>query len=252
MRNKFITTEPREREFYKGIPIHADLGLHEEAFALFEKYCAKGATALDVGAGAGAFSQRLADAGYRPTALDVDKEKWIPRDIEFLNLDINKGVSASVDKTYDAACCLEVVEHVENPWELARDLRKVVEPGGLLLLTTPNITSFWSRMYFLRSGYFHGFMPYDLDYGHISPISAHEMKLIAKNTGWEILEIRPGGYLPIFDFSEPTKLPLLFSNLFRWFFYLVSKNHKEGWCLMFMMRKLPDDEATYSPGKYRL
>jgi len=64
------------------------------------------------------------------------------------------------------------------------------------------------------------------------------------------LQIQPGGYLPLFDFSEIKKLPLLFSNFFRWFFYLISKNNKTGWNLFFVLQKLDDKECVYTPGKF--
>ena len=69
---------------------------------------------------------------------------------------------------------------------------------------------------------------------------------IADNTGWELLEIKDGGYLPIFDFSE-FKIPLLLSNAFRWLFYLVSKNFKKGWCLIFVFKKKSVDFTLSMP-----
>ena len=63
MRNWLINTEKKETEFYKGIQMHADTGMHEQAAALFRRHVPAGSTVLDVGAGA--FSQRLRDLGYR-------------------------------------------------------------------------------------------------------------------------------------------------------------------------------------------
>jgi len=249
MRNKFISTEIKKTEYYSGIQIKADLGVHEQAFDLFSKYVKANSTVLDIGAGAGAFSKRLHDAGYKVSALDIEESEWKAKEVEFLKLDINKGISASVNRVFDSLCCLEVIEHVENPWGLMRDMRNVLKTGGILLLSTPNITSFWSRVYFLRSGFYHQFMPYDLSYGHINPMSAYEIELIAKNTGCKLFQIQPGCYLPLFDFSEIKKLPLLFSNIFRWFFYLISKNYKTGWNLFFVLQKLDDKECVYTPGK---
>lgn len=250
MRNWLISTEKKQTEYYDGIEIHADIGLHEQAFEFFTKYVEKGTKVLDIGAGAGAFSKRLYNNGYNVEAIDVETFEWIPKEIPFLKLDLNKGLKSSVNKTYDALCCLEVIEHLENPWGFLREINSITNIGGKLLLTTPNITSFWSRMYFLRSGHFHGFMPYDLSYGHINPLSGYEIELIAKNTGWKVLEIRAGGYLPIFDFSE-FKPKLLFSNLFRWIAYIISKGHKKGWVLMFMLEKVDESEIVYKPGDYK-
>src|SRR5688572_21304377 len=176
MRNWLITTEKKELQYYKGILIHADTNVHEQAATLFQQHVAPKAEVLDVGGGAGAFSQRLVDLGYRVTALDSDPDKWQPANIPLLRLDSDSGIAASVDQTFDAACCLEVIEHVENPWNLLREIYSVVKPGGYLLLSTPNVTSFLSRATFALTGRFHQFEESDLSYGHINPVSAFELE----------------------------------------------------------------------------
>jgi 2-polyprenyl-3-methyl-5-hydroxy-6-metoxy-1,4-benzoquinol methylase len=236
MRNWLINTKPKELEYYKGMLIHADTGVHEQAAALFARYVKTGACVLDVGAGAGAFSQRLADAGYAVTALDVDPDKWLPKEIPFLKLNIDAGIAASVAGQFDAACCLEVIEHVENSWNLLREIYAVIKPGGRLILSTPNITSFFSRLIFLRTGQFHQFSEADLAYGHINPITSFEISVIAARTGWKILETRPGGYLPVCDFSS-WHLKTLAFNFMRVCGYLVARGQKRGWCLFFVLEK---------------
>jgi len=238
VRNWLINTESKELQYYKGILIHADIGVHEQGAEIFTKYVPKGQRVLDVGAGAGAFSQRLADLGYRVTALDVDPEKWIPADIPFMQLEIDAGIAASVQDTFDAVCCLEVIEHVENPWNLLREIYSVVRPGGYLLLSTPNITSFLSRGIFFLSGRFHQFDDGDLSYGHISPISSFELEYAARKCGWEVLEITGGGSLSVFDFTtlRPIKWTVAL-NFLRGFAYVVGKGHQKGWCLFYVLRK---------------
>ena len=236
MRNWLINTEPKQLEYYQGMLIHADLGVHEQAAALCREYLAPGARVLDVGAGAGAFSQRLCDMGYAVTALDVDPAKWLPRHIPFVQLDIDAGIAASVRDSFDAACCLEVIEHVENPWNLLREIHAILPPGGRLILSTPNVTSFLSRWIFLRKGQHHQFDEAALAYGHINPISAFELRVMASRTGWRVLEIRPGGYLPVFDFTSlhPKALAV---NLLRPLFYLMAQGEKRGWCLFVVLEK---------------
>ena len=236
MRNWLITTRPKQLEYYKGMLIHADTGMHDQAIALFRAYVPIGSSVIDIGAGAGAFSRRLADSGYAVTALDMDIDEWTPREIPFVMLNIESGMSSCLRATFDAACCLEVIEHVENPWNVLREIHSMLKPGGRLILSTPNITSFLSRLTFLRTGQFHQFSDADLAYGHISPITAFELSTIARRVGWKILEVRPGGYLPIFDFSSFSARSLAL-NALRGLIYLVARGQKRGWCLFFVMEK---------------
>ena len=41
-------------------------------------------------------------------------------------------------ESFDAAVCVEVIEHVRNDEVFVRQIARVLEPGGLLYLTTPN------------------------------------------------------------------------------------------------------------------
>lgn len=237
MRTKWVSTEPKQLEYYDAILIHADSGLHEQVTDRLSRYLPKGAAVLDMGAGSGALSKRLADLGYQVLALDVEQERFQPQGIEFRHLDLELGVAESLaGRRFDAICSLEVIEHLRNPWQMMRDCEKALEPGSLLILTTPNITSFYSRLRFLFTGRFHQFEDKDLSYGHINPLTFAEVELIARESGFEVLERRPGGYLPLIDLSGRfwRSLP---GNLIRLLVYPFMRGPKEGWCLIYVLRK---------------
>ena len=167
--------------------------------ALVEKHVAPGGRVLDVGAGSGAFSRRLQDHGYRVVATDIDSHAWRASGVPFVATDTERGLAQSIGEPFDAVCCLEVMEHVENPWQLARELARLLCPGGIALISTPNVSSFLSRVRFLRTGRFHQFQERDRDYGHVRPITDLEMRTLLQRAGLEVREVLAGGYLPVFD-----------------------------------------------------
>jgi 2-polyprenyl-3-methyl-5-hydroxy-6-metoxy-1,4-benzoquinol methylase len=236
MHTWLVNTNKKELEYYKGMVIHADTGMHEQAMCLVEKYLDVKSTVLDLGAGSGAFSQRLLDHDYFVHAVDIDANNWAPKEIRFFSIDINHGISPYLSQKYQGVCCLEVIEHLENPWSLLRDIHLLIDSGGILILSTPNITSFLSRLIFLRTGLFGGFNQEALGWGHINPISTFEFEFIAEQTGWEIIEIKPGGYLPVFDLYQLT-WKKLFENVLRGLFYPFMKGQKRGWTLLYVLKK---------------
>ncbi len=48
------------------------------------------------------------------------------------------------DDSFDFAVCLDVIEHLDNDLQTLRELRRVIRPGGRLLVTVPAYPSLWS------------------------------------------------------------------------------------------------------------
>ena len=49
------------------------------------------------------------------------------------------------DGSFQAVICLEVLEHVRDPFRAAAELRRVLAPGGTLLLTTPFLLQYHGK-----------------------------------------------------------------------------------------------------------
>lgn len=179
--------------YYNGLLMRAHPRLHEEALNRLRHFAPSGAGVIDLGAGQGAFSMRLRDAGYTVTAVDKNIQDFKADDISFVDVDFDDAeqvenfCNRSREK-YDIAIGMEVIEHVEDPWSYCRLLLSTVKPGGVVLITTPNPGSIFSRVEFLLTGLFlHFDMAGYYGAGHINPITFHEFELIAKGTGSEIL-----------------------------------------------------------------
>lgn len=53
-------------------------------------------------------------------------------------LDVCNNNSEIVDSNYfDVVLCAEVLEHCLNPFSAIEEMRRIIKPGGILLLTTP-------------------------------------------------------------------------------------------------------------------
>ncbi len=96
---------------------------------------------LDVGCGEGFFTAALLEAGAHPLGVDVAREPLrrarlrAPR--AQLRL-VEDGMPLPIaDASFDAVWAGEVIEHVADTSGWLSELRRVLRPGGRLLLSTP-------------------------------------------------------------------------------------------------------------------
>ena len=137
-------------------------GTHENFLKFFEKKEFPRTTKiLDIGAGHGAFTQRLLSMGYDVSACDLFPELFELDEIECKKVDIT-GEFPYPDESFDLVIAIEVSEHIIDHENFFREANRILKPNGQFLLSTPNILSLKSRIRFLFRGYYYSFGPLEL------------------------------------------------------------------------------------------
>jgi 2-polyprenyl-3-methyl-5-hydroxy-6-metoxy-1,4-benzoquinol methylase len=247
--DRFWIGTRRVRE-YRGRQVCADTDLHERAVERLRPHVPAGATIVDVGCGEGAFALRMVDSGFAVVGLDmIDADEHPARDeiayveVDLLDAGAREAFLEEHRERYDAVVLLEVIEHVHDPWQVLEFCRALLRPEGTLLLSTPNITSFFSRFRFLTSGRFHQFEPGDLSYGHINPMTAMMVATVMSETGFELLEKSPGPRMPVFVWDSGVKgLGHRVFHLVSWLAAaaltpLMRGGDLDGWSLILVARR---------------
>jgi len=106
-----------------------------------------GAKILDVGSGEGVLVEELRRGGWDAIGLDLNYEgDWVRRgDVRAIPFP---------SSSFDAVTCLDTLEHLEfvdQPKALA-EVNRVLRPGGVLLLSVPNLAHLNSRLRLLLRG----------------------------------------------------------------------------------------------------
>lgn len=155
---------------------------------------------LDIGCGDGKFSLLLKQRAQAQEVYGVDISKEA---VELAKAIGVKAFEADIDQrplpfeanSFDAIFCGEVVEHLIDPDHLLDEIHRTLKPGGIAIITTPNLAAGYNRVALLF-----GFQPFQADAGY-----RHYVGKMMKfgNSG--------GGHLRLFTYRALKELLILHS-----------------------------------------
>jgi SAM-dependent methyltransferase len=173
-------------------------GLHETVLKILQPL-AKGRI-LDCPAGEGALVERLVAAGFDVRACDLYDELFRLDNVEIKKGDLS-GTLPYPGKSFDFITSLDGLEHIDSPPQAFREYRRLLKPGGHLIISVPNIMNVEERLKWLLFGYTSHFKPLSnqfkaqIDYDtagrpaiavHANPIGYNELRYLLELNGFEI------------------------------------------------------------------
>ncbi len=122
---------------------------------LARRHAPQARSALDIGAGAGLLVREARAAGL--DAEGVEPSRWLVEQARRLHgIDLRCGVYPHPElegRRFDIVFLVDVIEHVAHPVELLRAGRGALEPGGVFVVVTPDVSSVAARI--LRGRWWH-------------------------------------------------------------------------------------------------
>lgn len=199
----------------------------------FLKYLEKNDKVLDLGCGNGQDSLKASAVGAK--VIGVDKQMVSsPQNFDFQQADLEKPLDFK-SNFFNRVLFLDVLEHLNNRDQIMKEVKRVLKPKGLLLLSIPNSETNWKRLqrkYGLNSF---------ADSDHKKEYSLKEAKKVCSQAGFKILDIYPTvldtPLAPIIDLIGGISLSL-YEKLSSWKSRVVRDNFDQSTGFRIICQKL--------------
>lgn len=152
---------------------------------------------LDIGAGTGLMCLAAQERGLRATG--VEPSDWavsVARDRN--QVDVRQGTFPHpelIGRRFDLITLIDVVEHVTQPMGLLRQIASALVPGGLLVVTTPDVRSIAARLLGRRWWHFRA--------AHVCFFNPQTMRVALGQAGLQIARVENYGWcFPLGYLSE--------------------------------------------------
>lgn len=104
---------------------------------------------LEIGFGGAAFLIGMRELGWQVEGIDMDPQA-VEKARRIYGLSVRQGELSEQrypDASFDAITMSHVIEHVPDPIGLLRECRRILAPGGRLVITTPNTAALGHRKF---------------------------------------------------------------------------------------------------------
>jgi 2-polyprenyl-3-methyl-5-hydroxy-6-metoxy-1,4-benzoquinol methylase len=186
------TTVPSTLERARQTEGISNRAIYEMVAAAVDEINRADAVLLDVGCGVGNLRQFVMGRVGRYIGVDILRYDAFPVDAEFQPANLDSGRIDLPDGSADIVAAVETIEHLENPRAFVRDLVRLVKPGGWVIVTTPNVLSWLSKLSLLLKGHFTAFGPGEYP-AHITPLLELDLQRIATECGLAEVQLRYSG-----------------------------------------------------------
>ena len=160
---------------------------YNNIYQLLEKHT-KGRKLLDIGSGPGFFLKCGQDKGWEVLGFEPSKQAYqYSREmgLKVVNAPFNEDQAKKFGK-FDVVNLSFVLEHLPNPTKILKNIKKILRPGGLICIISPN--DYNPLQTVLKSNL--GFKPWwVVPLQHINYFDFNSLKKLLKITGFEIVEL---------------------------------------------------------------
>jgi 2-polyprenyl-3-methyl-5-hydroxy-6-metoxy-1,4-benzoquinol methylase len=148
-------------------------------------------TLLEVGAAFGTFCTEVRDRGVFEQVVALEPTPDLAETCRARGFEVIEQPMESVEREAfaDVLAAFEVIEHVFDPALFVETCRRLLRPGGLLVLSCPNGRGFDNAVLGVRSGTF--------DHEHLNYFHPASLAALVARCGCEVVEVETPGKLDV-------------------------------------------------------
>lgn len=185
-----------EREALPEVELH---GWPRDRVQAIMAFAGRGDAVLDVGCGNGHLLYQLRERFRRLVGLEYSAVRLAQASINLAGLPF-EGLQGSAESMHDVASdsidCLvsaDTIEHIPDVYLAAAEMYRVLRPGGLLVINTPNIAFIKKRMQLLLGRFPSTSQPNEgfgsdvlFDGGHLHYFTFRSLRLLLERAGFGV------------------------------------------------------------------
>jgi len=163
---------------------------HSRIWAWLTAHGVSARQVLELGVGDASLTRRLFEAGAVVDGVELDTvsaELARPYCRTIVVDDLDEFRSAKLRQRYDLVIAADVLEHLRDPEFVLSELRKILLPGGRLVVSLPNVANLYVRLNMLF-----GRFPYHskgiLDRTHLHFYTLKSAERLFAKSGWIVTE----------------------------------------------------------------
>lgn len=200
--------------------------IHDDVGDRFRRHLDKGEI-LDLPAGSGVNARSLVAAGFSVRAADLFPDACEGQGFPVDKIDLNQPLPYA-DESFDGVLHSEGIEHLDAQVAVLAELARILKPGGILIVTTPNLLHLEGRLRNLLTGHAYrsravvvassaywgtrtgeARQPADTYFGHVFLINAFQLRFYLTHVGLDVVELDTTRYSWKSVLMAPVLAPLV-------------------------------------------
>ncbi len=189
--NFYLSKTDRNKSYQKINGDRKNIEKLENRLNIIEEFSENRGKILDIGCSTGLFLKIARDTGWEVYGNDVDEDK-IKYAKENYGLDVQCRELTETkfpDDYFDVVTLFDSLEHMTEPLNTLKEISRILNRNGILLLSTPNIDGLLPRLTYILFARTISAWEHPTPPAHLYQFSKRTIKQLLKKAGYKVIKL---------------------------------------------------------------